>query len=150
MMSFYLKMKPPTITAQEHKVGVKNGKPYLYDPPELKEAKSMIMAHLNKYKRFEPYDEPVILFVIWLFQSDRHKNGEWKATKPDTDNLQKLLKDCMTQTGFWKDDALVVRETVEKRWVDMKHAPGIQISIMTAKEFDGLLEVEYGTTQKRP
>lgn len=140
MMSFYLKMKPPTITAQEHKVGVKNGKPYFYDPPELKEAKSMIMAHLNKYKRFEPYNEPVILSVRWLFQSDAHVNGEWKATKPDTDNLQKLLKDCMTQTGFWGDDALVVRETVEKRWVDMKHAPGIQIEIMTAKEYDELLE----------
>ena len=39
-------------------------------------------------------------------------------TRPDTDNLQKLLKDCMTRCGFWKDDAQVVREIVEKRWSD--------------------------------
>ena len=32
-----------------------------------------------------------------------------EVTKPDTDNLQKLLKDCMTKCGFWKDDAQVVR-----------------------------------------
>lgn len=136
MMKFTLKMQPPTVTAQEHKVTVRNGKPVFYDPPELKTARSKIMAHLHAYQRFEPYNEPVILSVRWLFQSDRHKNGEWKDTKPDTDNLQKLLKDCMTRTGFWKDDALVVKEIVEKRWVDMKHIPGIQIEIMTAKEFE--------------
>ena len=32
--------------------------------------------------------------------------------------LQKMLKDCMTRCGFWKDDAQVARETVEKRWSD--------------------------------
>jgi Holliday junction resolvase RusA-like endonuclease len=29
-----------------------------------------------------------------------------------------MLKDCMTDVGFWKDDAQVVKETVEKRWSD--------------------------------
>lgn len=37
-----------------------------------------------------------------------HKHKEWRVTKPDTDNLQKMLKDCMTLTGFWNDDAQVV------------------------------------------
>ena len=37
-----------------------------------------------------------------------------------------LLKDCMTQTGFWKDDALVASEIVEKFWSDI---PGIYIHI---------------------
>ncbi len=32
----------------------------------------------------------------------------------------------MTDTGYWKDDALVVKETVEKYWSD---TPGIEIEI---------------------
>ena len=40
--------------------------------------------------------------------------------------LQKLLKDCMTHAGFWKDDALVASEIVEKFWSKI---PGIYIRI---------------------
>ena len=43
-----------------------------------------------------------------------HKDGEYKLTRPDTDNLQKLFKDCMTKVGFWKDDAIVCSEHIEK------------------------------------
>ena len=46
------------------------------------------------------------MIVKWCFQTKgRHKDGEYRITKPDTDNLQKLLKDCMTSVGFWSDDA---------------------------------------------
>ena len=139
MMNFKLKMKPPTITAQEHQVTVKNGKPIFYDPPKLKNAKQDLLGHLYQYQPKEPYNEAVILSVQWLFQSPLHHDGEWKTTKPDTDNLQKLLKDCMTRVGFWNNDALVVREVVEKRWV--RNAPGIVISIMTAAELKELEEL---------
>ena len=50
------------------------------------------------------------------------------TTKPDTDNLQKLLKDVMTDLGFWKDDALVASEIVEKFWAER---PGIFIYVET-------------------
>ena len=39
-LQFFLPMIPPTVTAQEHKVSVRNGKPVFYDPPELKEARA--------------------------------------------------------------------------------------------------------------
>ena len=55
-----------------------------------------------------PYRTGVRLFTKWCFPKGRnHKNGEYRITKPDTDNLQKMLKDCMTLVGFWQDDALV-------------------------------------------
>ena len=50
-------------------------------------------------------------------------------TRPDTDNLQKLLKDCMTRVGFWNDDAQVCREEVTKRW--SRQAPGIAIKVVS-------------------
>jgi Holliday junction resolvase RusA-like endonuclease len=72
------------------------------------------------------------LRTLWLFPKGRsHKNGEWRITKPDTDNLQKLLKDCMTECGFWKDDALVCSELAEKFWADV---PGIYVRIFAVSE----------------
>lgn len=124
---FFLPMIPPTVTAQEHKVTVIHGKPRFYDPPEIKEARSKLTAALAAYTPLEPAGKAVRLVVKWLFPlTGKHKNGEYKSTKPDTDNLQKLLKDCMTKCGFWRDDALVASEIVEKFWADV---PGIWIRI---------------------
>ena len=53
-------------------------------------------------------------------------------TRPDTDNLQKLLKDCMTRTGFWRDDAQVCREDVTKRW--SREKPGIRIRVVSLND----------------
>jgi Holliday junction resolvase RusA-like endonuclease len=55
------------------------------------------------------------------------------VTKPDTDNLEKLLKDCMTEVGFWNDDAQVVKEIAEKVWTD--EPTGISIEINNLDKF---------------
>ena len=135
-MNFRLKMKPPTTTAQMHKVGVRNGKPYFYDPPEVKKAKADLMAHLSQFVPENPYDTAVMLSVAWRYpiQGTKHKDGEYRTQKPDTDNLQKLLKDCMTELQFWTDDALVVDESVTKKWVADR--PGIQIGLISIEEFN--------------
>lgn len=118
-MKFFIAMKPPTATAQEKQVSVVHGRPIFYDPAPVKEAKNQLNGYLIRHKPDEPMTGPVQLRTIWLFPKGKsHKNGEWRVTRPDTDNLQKLLKDCMTRCGFWKDDAQVVREIVEKRWSD--------------------------------
>nr|DAL53879.1 MAG TPA_asm: Endodeoxyribonuclease RusA [Caudoviricetes sp.] len=116
MTEFFMPMIPPTVTAQEHKVTVRNGKPIFYDPPEVKTAKEKLVANLCKHRPDEPYRDGVRLTVKWLFPRGRHRDGEYRTTKPDTDNLQKLLKDCMTLCGFWTDDALVASEICEKFW----------------------------------
>lgn len=124
---FFMPMIPPTITQQEHQVKVINGKPFFYDPQELKNARAKLEAHLACFVPEKKYDTAVMLVVKWLFpKGKQHKNGEYRTTRPDTDNLQKLLKDCMTHLGFWKDDCLVVSEHVEKFWANI---PGIYILI---------------------
>ena len=126
-MHFFMEMKPPTATAQEHSVKVIHGKPVFFDPPNVKDAKNLLMGHLAKNRPDKPIEGAVELTVMWLFPKGKsHRHGEWRKTKPDTDNLQKLLKDCMTQVGFWKDDCLVCREIVEKFWAEI---PGIYIRI---------------------
>lgn len=119
-------MIPPTVTHQEKKVNVVNGRPVFYEPEQLKNARNKLISHLYRYKPSQPYGDGVRLVVRWCFPKGRHHDGEYRTTKPDTDNLQKLLKDCMTACGFWKDDALVASELVEKFWAD---TPGIYIRI---------------------
>ena len=100
-MEFFLDMIPPTVTAQEHKVMIRRGRPVFYDTPRLKEARRL-------------YEHAL------------------RLNRPDTDNLQKLLKDCMTRVGFWRDDAQVCRETVTKRWTRTR--PGIRIEVTQLDE----------------
>lgn len=126
---FFLPMIPPTKTHQEKKVTVKNGKPKFYEPTELKAVRAKFEAHLAQHIPNQKYVGAVRLITKWCFPitaTGKHANGEYKITKPDTDNMIKLLKDCMTKLGFWKDDAQVASEITEKFWSDI---PGIYIVI---------------------
>lgn len=118
-MEFFVNIAPPTATAQMKKVRVVNGRPMFYEPPKVKEAKRTLTEGLIEHIPKQPIDGAIELTAVWKYPKGKsHKDGEWRVTRPDTDNIQKLLKDCMTQLGFWKDDAQVVREVVEKKWSD--------------------------------
>ncbi|MFW6678818.1 RusA family crossover junction endodeoxyribonuclease [Lacrimispora sp. AGF001] len=125
---FFMPMKKvPTVTHQEKQVHVVNGKPVFYEPEELKAARAKLLAHLGQHVPKERYIGPVRLITKWCFPvSGKHSNGEYKTSKPDTDNLVKLLKDVMTELHFWKDDAQVASEITEKFWSDL---PGIYVKV---------------------
>lgn len=125
---FFMPMKKvPTVTHQEKQVHVVNGKPVFYEPEELKAARAKLLAHLGKHVPEERYIGPVRLITKWCFPVlGKHQNGEYKTSKPDTDNLVKLLKDVMTELHFWKDDAQVASEITEKFWSDL---PGIYVKV---------------------
>lgn len=93
----------------------------------MKAVRSKLTAHLAGHVPEQKYTGAVRLVTKWLFPiTGKHKSGEYKTTKPDTDNLQKMLKDCMTDLGYWTDDALVASEVTEKFWGEL---PGIYIKI---------------------
>lgn len=124
--------KIPTVTHQQKQVRIikdKTGKhvPKFYEPQALLEARSKLSAHLSPFKPKKPYKVGVRLMVKWCFLSSKaHPNGTYKLTKPDLDNANKLLQDCMTDLGFWKDDSLVASLIIEKFYADI---PGIYIRI---------------------
>ena len=125
---FFLSMIPPTVTHQEKKTAVVKGKPVYYEPPELKDARAKLRAYLSSHAPSQPMNGALRLLVKWCFSiKGNHKDGEYRTSKPDTDNLQKLLKDVMTACGFWHDDAQVASEIIEKFWADI---PGIYIEVM--------------------
>lgn len=127
VIEFFMPMaKVPTATHQEKQVHVVNGKPVFYEPEEVKAARQKLSVYLGQHAPEQPFYGAVRLTVKWCFPRGRHKNGTYKATKPDTDNLQKMLKDVMTKLRFWQDDAQVASEIVEKFWAEL---PGIYIKI---------------------
>lgn len=123
-LEFFMPMVPPTVTHQEKQVRVVKGKPVFYEPPELREARAKLEAHLAGHRPERSLGGGVRLVVKWCFPRGRHGDGEYRVTRPDTDNLQKLLKDCMTRVGFWGDDAQVASEVCEKFWAEV---PGIYV-----------------------
>lgn len=117
----------PQTTHQQQQVRVVNGKPIFYEPDSLKQAREIFVSHLSKHKPEQTFMGNVRLIVKWCFPlSGEHHNGEYKSTKPDLDNLMKLLQDCMTELKFWKDDRFVVSLITEKFWADL---PGVFIQI---------------------
>lgn len=126
-MHFFLKMIPPTKTQQEHRIGkTRTGKLYMYEDRELKQIRQQYRDALRPFVPDEPLKGPLRLVVKWLFPKGRHKDGQYKDTKPDTDNLNKMLKDEMTHMEFWGDDAQVASEIIEKFWAE---TTGIYIEI---------------------
>ena len=122
-VKFFLSMIPPTVTQQEHKVMVnrKTGRVQFYDPPELRAARAKLTDLIGRYAPEQPLEGALQLVTKWIWPMETDGQGvlsgmeyRWKTSKPDTDNLIKMLKDCMTRTGYWKDDAQVVSEITQK------------------------------------
>ncbi|ODM28207.1 crossover junction endodeoxyribonuclease RuvA [Clostridium sp. Bc-iso-3] len=124
---FFLHIIPPTTTHQEKQVTIKNGKPQFYEPDDLKAARAKLTAYLAQHIPEKKYTGALRVITKWCFPiTGKHKDGEWKITKPDTHNMNKLPFDIMTDLGYWTDDAIVASEIIEKFWAKV---PGIYISI---------------------
>lgn len=124
--------RPPTATKQEHKVtcviDVRTGKPVpkFHPSSAWSEAEAKLRAYLEPHRPAERMSGAVVLDVTWCFPKGEHADGEPYVDKPDTDNLQKGLKDIMTKLGWWKDDAQVFSEHATKIY---SRVPGIRIDI---------------------
>ena len=125
---FFMPMIPPTCTYQEKQVRVVNGKPVFYEPAELVAARQKLRDYLGQYRISQPLEGAVRLTTWWCFPRGKHHDGEYRISRPDTDNLVKMLKDVMTELRFWKDDAQVASEVIEKYWAEI---PGIYIKLET-------------------
>ena len=132
-MNFKLKMIPPTATAQQKGERVVGGYIHHYKKKNVAAAEAILRDALLPYVPEAPIEGvPVYFEAVWMFPYPKkaRKHGPFdvmhKMTRPDTDNLNKLLKDVMTDMGFWKDDALICIERIEKCYCD---EPGILITI---------------------
>lgn len=134
-LRFFMPMEPPRTTAQQKRVAVtKGGRQVRYEDERLAAAHQKLRAYAAPNRPQAPIDGPVRLIVKWCFadKQRQHRHGDYKITRPDTDNLQKMLKDVMTECRFWHDDAQVASEIAEKFWV--RERPGIYVEVQTLGE----------------
>lgn len=124
---FFLPIIPPETTHQQKKIRVVNSKPQFYESDDLKAARAKLTAHLAKHVPEQKYIGAVRMITKWCFPvTGKHYDGEYKTSRPDVTNLQKLLEDVMTDLGYWTDDALITSAITEKFWAKV---PGIYICI---------------------
>lgn len=116
MIEFFIPLdKLPTVTAQQKGVRVVNGRPHFYKKKEVEEVEEFYKFILKTKRPKEPMTGAIGLTIGYLFPAKRpHRPNEPKTTRPDTDNLIKLVKDVMTEVGFWVDDSQVFCETYFK------------------------------------
>ena len=126
----------PTTTHQTKGVRIvrKGNKhiPIFYDKPAVVKARADFKRGLIPYIPKEELKGPIRLMTKWLYQrTGDWKDGQYKTTKPDTDNSIKLLKDEMTALKYWNDDAQVASEITEKFYSDVT---GIFVRIESIQE----------------
>ena len=116
-MNLYLDIDPPRTTAQQKGERVdRYGHIHHYMKASVRKAHDLLLRELLPARPDAPIEGPISLSCIWVFNRPRGEKAEYKTTRPDTDNLQKLLKDVMTECGYWLDDSQVVSELAVKMW----------------------------------
>lgn len=110
-IEFTEKFTIPSATPQQRKLGGRNTHP----TDGLRLARATWQALLERYRPLAPFTKPVFLCVA-LFYHHATKLGP-KTTRPDGDNLLKIIKDAATKAGWWKDDAIVYFECIRRVYV---------------------------------
>ena len=76
---------------------------------------------IAKHRPSTPCDFPVSLFIRFRFphlkssSSEYKKNPQWKTTRPDLDNMEKVVLDSLTDEGFLVDDSIICLKTTSKK-----------------------------------
>lgn len=91
-----------------------------YDPGTAEGWKSSIAQAAKSFVPSQPIEGPIALYAYFTMPRPgghygkkggqpylKDKAPHYVTSKPDLDNLEKALMDCLTLLGFWHDDAQV-------------------------------------------
>ena len=105
----------PAGTAQQKRYDGRSKR--FFKSKTLQQTEDAYMSQLFEYRPQQPLQGAVSLHIEFMYSiKDKKKKGKWKTSKPDVDNVAKLLIDCMTRCGFWVDDSQVVILRLAKRY----------------------------------
>jgi len=137
MIDFFIPCNPPKSTAQGSSriMRRRDGTQFVGKCANSKaaKAKANLLTLLHPHRPEKPLEGPVSLSVVWTYpwrkgEPKKNRTAGYKPcdTRPDVDNLCKMLFDAMTTAGFWNDDSQVAQLRFDKMWSD---EPGIRIGI---------------------
>lgn len=131
-MEFYLRFPEgmPKGTSQmkgeciRYKISGGKRVPYIhhYKKAEVNTSRTIFTHQLKWFKNRikQPIKGAVALTIILYFDIKGPKKvwGTPKTTRPDCDNYAKELIDCMTDLGFWEDDAQICDLRIKKYYAE--------------------------------
>lgn len=135
MITFHLPIVPPKATSQSagKRIVVVKGKPMFFKSGKAQAVENDLTLLCAPHKPRQPFECPITLSVDYVFPWRKSEPKKRRAlgrvphtSKPDCSNMVKMLEDCLTKLGFWKDDSLVSDLQVTKAWGD---AVGIYVRI---------------------
>lgn len=146
--SFWLDVDPSTLpTAQQKGVTVRNINGHYvaqhYTKTKVKKAADKLLAELKRASENTPMEDAEdmdwFLSVVFVYPLPKgypkRRYGKYKRTRPDGDNLLKMVQDVITRSGlYWHDDSQVQIGNVLRRYQTSEEAPRILISIKNHKE----------------
>lgn len=122
-MILTLKIDPAELpTAQQKGVRVVRGRPMFFEKSEVTKARARLIEALleaDTGERPKPCDAWGV-FITYFYKPKSMKMeqaGLPKSTRPDVDNLTKLVLDAITDAGIaWDDDAQATTVCASKRY----------------------------------
>lgn len=113
---FFIPLKKiPSVTAQQKRFAKQGNRVVAYDSEKLADTRNLFESHLAQHRPPQKMRGALRLCTRWIYPiKDNMPDGEYKITRPDTDNMIKAFKDAMGKVGFFHDDAQVASEVTEK------------------------------------
>jgi len=136
VIAFTIRCVPPSVTAQQKRVAIINGRPRFFHGAKMKAQEQTWASLLQPHVPQAPVLGPIELkaTLVYPHLKDTPKRDLHlvipKESKPDADNAAKHLTDLLVTMRFIGDDAKIARLIVEKF-----HGPeacvGIRIAIQS-------------------
>lgn len=132
-IKMFLRIEPPSTTFQNKGWKVtKSGRPFQYERPETREVRAKLAAHMAAFRPEVPLKGPIDMSVRYFYtETKSHPSGTFKTTKPDLDNLNKLLGDTLQEQKIIEDDKDICHLEMLKMYSDV---PGIMIRLAEMEE----------------
>lgn len=132
MIEIYLKCNPPKSTAQASNkiLKGKNGRYFVgkMRTSKAKQTESDLISLLLPFVPAEPLKGALNVAIEWGYawrsaepKKNKLKGFKYCDSRPDADNICKLLFDTMTRLSFWFDDSQISELNFKKLWCDNPH-----------------------------
>lgn len=127
MITFHLPIVPPKATSQSagKRIVIVRGRPVFFKNKKAQSAENDLTLLSAPYAPATPIAGPICLEIEFVFPWRKSEPKRRLAlgrvphtSKPDCSNIVKMLEDCLTKLGFWKDDGQVADLRVIKAWGD--------------------------------